>query len=254
LIYLKKEADEETKKTSIQAIQKRLDNHITLIDERVNSWYFWFPHLRYEDKHGQFDDYVIYFTDMLHESASTIAYHLQNSSDPEEMDDLRYTLLTIQDGVRSLLYHHMLIILKSSIDLWEGMKEADNVKIAEAQEMIQDRLSRLGKNAIWLRTEELKHNKVLPTLKGRKSKALRELCKKVEELSCEYSEEKIIQSKEYIDFKELFNKIKHKDLVGSHRHYSLNWVRRLSDLLFLKSTCFYLLDRANWTRDREEQK
>lgn len=251
LRYFRKDSNEESKKTSIRDILRRIENTSISINEIMNRWYFRFPNLRHEKGELHFIDLVVYFLRLLTDSAFTIADHIQGSSDPKELEELQNTLFEIQCGVRSLVYHNTLMILKCSIDIWESTEDKNKVKIEEAEKEIKERLESLKTNAKWIWEEELEHNEVLSNARGSGTKAFREKSREVEKCACEHPEEDIKLSKEYRDCEELFKKIKHKDLARCPRQYSLEWVRVLSDILRQRSMCIYILERAKWARYKE---
>ncbi|PVX24951.1 MAG: hypothetical protein CW691_06040 [Candidatus Bathyarchaeum sp.] len=260
LLYFKKELgkktkekdnDDEDEKATIEDIQKKIDVSMMLITELVNSWYFRFPNLRNNVQGSNFEGYVVYFINTLAYSAETVAYHIQKSSKPSEVVELQKTLLTILYGVRSFVYHPLLLILKSSISLWEGEKEKDDAKIANANKIIQTNLDALRDNAEWLRKQELENNEIFLAITGKKGNNIRKASKAVEALGKTKSEEEILVSADYLKFKELFNKIKHEEIMHAKLH-SLKWIRYLSDQLQLRFSCFYVLDRAKWVREQNK--
>lgn len=72
--------------------------------------------------------------------------------------------------------------------------------------------------------------------------------KKTEEWKREHPKEPLENSEEFKDFRNLFNQIKHKDLVRVAKlSYSLKWVRRLADWITFEFTVQDLEERAGWS-------
>jgi len=119
--------------------------------------------------------------------------------------------------------------------------------------MLKESLDFLKDSAKWIRGEELEFNKILANDESSETQAFRQASRKVEKLAFDRPEVDIISSKEYLDCREKFRRIKHKNLACCARRYSLDWVRHLSDILRWRCVCIYVLDRAAWARDKESQ-
>lgn len=247
--------NKKDKKMSPQTIRKKIEKQVTLAFEQINSVYFKFPNLESENQENTFQGDIVYLTNVLYNSVVSVIYQLEHCENIVETKELQQTLLTIHDGVRSLLYHRMLLVLKYSVYVWEGKKEGNLEKIEDSNAKINECITALNEDANWIKKYELIGNNFFLQIKGQKGKKLQEASKKVEELAIKYStENEIIQSAEYQNFKQIFRTVEHMDLVDSHMHYSLSWVKDLSDMFYFRCSCFYLLDRVNWTRELKNLK
>ena len=251
LIYFRKDSRDKSEKTSIENILKGIEDMAVSFNEIMNIWHFRFPNLRHEEGEEHLTDFLVYFLSLLTDSAFTIADHIQRSANPKELEELQNTLSSIQCGVRCLVYHNTLTILKCSTEIWEFTVEGDKAKVDKAEAIIKERLDSLKDHAKWIREEELEHNKVLANGKSFETQAFREASREVEKHAVESPEADLKSSKEYKDCKDKFKKIEHNDLARCHRQYSLEWVRHLSDNLRWRSTCIYVLERAEWARDKK---
>lgn len=263
LIYFRKDFGDKSEKTSIENILSKIENISLSINEIMNIWHFRFPNLRHKEGEEHLTDFLVYFLTLLTNSTFTIADHIQRSDDLKELEELRNTLSSIQCGVRSLVYQKTLTILKCSIEIWEFTEKAKEektkvgkaeamIKVGKAEAMIKKRLDFLKDRAKWIREEELEHNKVLANDQSFETQTFRKASRKVEKLALERPNVDISLSKEYLDCKEKFKRIKHKDLARCYRRYSLDWVKHLSDILHWRTMCSYILERAKWARDKKK--
>lgn len=251
LIYFRKDSNDKSEKTSIENILKRIENMSLSFNEIMNIWHYRFPNLRHKEGEEQLTDFIVYFLSLLTDCTFTIADNIQRSDEPTELEELQNTLSSIQCGIRSIVYHNTLTILKCSLEIWEFTVEKDETKVDKAEAMIKERLDFLKQCAEWFREEELEHSILLANDESSETKSFRKASKKVEKLALEDSEVDISKSNEYLDCKEKFKRIKHKNLVRCHRRYSLDWVRHLSDSLRWRTMCIYILERAAWARDKK---
>jgi len=251
LIYFRKDSNDKSEKTSIENILKRIENMSLSFNEIMNIWHYRFPNLRHKEGEEQLTDFIVYFLSLLTDCTFTIADNIQRSDEPTELEELQNTLSSIQCGIRSIVYHNTLTILKCSLEIWEFTVEKDETKVDKAEAMIKERLDFLKQCAEWFREEELEHSILLANDESSETKSFRKASKKVEKLALEDSEVDISKSNEYLDCKEKFKRIKHKNLARCHRRYSLDWVRHLSDSLRWRTMCIYILERAAWARDKK---
>jgi hypothetical protein len=250
LIYFRKDSNENSEKTSIEKILKKIENISLKFNEIMNIWHFRFPNLRHVEGDETLTDFLVYFLRLLTDCTFTIIDYIEKSEDPIELKELRNTLSSIQCGVRSIIYHNSLTILKCSVEIWEYTLEKDEEKVKNAEAMIKERLDFLKQCTKWIREEELEHNIVLANSESPEVKAFRKASKNVEKLAFEDSKIDLSKSKQYLDCKEKFKRIKHNDLARCNRRCSLDWVRHISDILRWRTTCIYILERAAWARDK----
>ena len=117
IVYFKKSDQGATKgdtqsTKNIETILQRIENFDNSANEIVNMWHFRFSNLTI-DNTGLFVDLL----NVLLNSAITVAQHIRVIDDKDKICELQDSLGAIQDGIRGILYHSMLSILKSSIKL-----------------------------------------------------------------------------------------------------------------------------------------
>ena len=235
---------EGERKTSVGDILKRLENLSSSLNKIVNMWYYRFPNLSDKDTSSSFEDSVHYFITTLFDSTFTIAYHIQKSNDRQEKEVLRETLGIIQAGVRSIVYHPLICILKDSIYVLDDGPGKD-----QSQESLKSCLKYLNEAAEALRREEIRNNEFFSNITGDRGKALWKAFRKTEEWKRKNPKKPLKDSKEYAKFVHLFHQIKLEDLIhGENFSYPLKWVKHLALFLTFVFTCERLKERAKWPK------
>ena len=130
--------------------------------------------------------------------------------DPGKIDELQNSLLVISDGMQSLVYQQMLIILKDSVQVCGVPGDDAKSRKEFCQDLISlnnrinHQLSTLKSYVNQIRKVELENRNFLPTLVGKEGDALRKKYETVVELSVLKRPENLLDTVEYIDFKNQF--------------------------------------------------
>ena len=229
--YYKKKANE---KANIEERIKKLQNYINRVEEVINKVSFRFPDLPVECRVD-----IITFVNVLLLSAISVAYRINETDDIKEISRLQDCLEIIQEGIRSMIHHPMINILKSSAELQEIDLPGDKKRIF--QERINASLKTLEDNATNLKKEELKLE-ILPTLKGTNADNFREMAKitanKLAKLMQEKKEKEIESSEEFNSFKESFHNIDLDDRINAIKHpYTPKCLEKLAEFFAFQIAC-----------------
>lgn len=231
-------------------IRKKLDKHVNSINSLFNEWYNMFPNLNANDGNLCFQDHVCYLINVLLNSAGTISIYIDRSNDSKELDELRHTIATIQNFLQGHIYHNTLNVLKMSILVWEGSFEKDSQKIVKANSEINLAMKNLNNIAKHIMHEEMQNNELLSNVEGEEREDFCKSVKKIITFTQANPHQDHKESEEYKKSIELFEKIKHEQLATSTGFYSIEWVRLLSDQLFLQIIFSKIDDRIEMIRGK----
>jgi hypothetical protein len=243
--YFKAAANEEA---SIEDILQRLGNFENSAEEIVNMWHFRFPNL-YKGEENEAVDPFLVFMNILLNSASTVAYFIQESSNTkEEVSEMQDSLGEIQGDIKAIAHHDILTILKLSTDLLGFstgpcnntgalLTDREQRKQESIKSSLDNRVNNLKSWADELKRDEMEYNEIFPHIEGDEVEDFRKKFKSIKKLKREHPKELVGEFKEFRNLKELFYEIPFEKRVRARKiPYSWEYLRHLADFLAFGST------------------
>ncbi|MFW9843159.1 MAG: hypothetical protein ACFFEV_01150 [Candidatus Thorarchaeota archaeon] len=145
--YFKKKEPEGIR---IEDILIKLDTYSCRTEDIVNMWHFRFTNLSFNDT-----ELFIEILNYLLESTTIVAQSIKDDGDPKEIAELQYTLEIIQKRLNRIGHHHIIGILKKSIDVCdesksEEEKESQRKEIAKLLEDLRYWQRLLRNEELWI--------------------------------------------------------------------------------------------------------
>ncbi|MBA7653286.1 hypothetical protein ES703_61133 [subsurface metagenome] len=229
IVYFKKSDQGATKgdtqsTKNIETILQRIENFDNSANEIVNMWHFRFSNLTI-DNTGLFVDLL----NVLLNSAITVAQHIRVIDDKDKICELQDSLGAIQDGIRGILYHSMLSILKSSIKL-----KSEDLTVEKKREIKTDIQDLIIPLKIWskrIERREREYNEFFSYIEEDERKDIRAQIKACEEWRRDNPKKHPDDWPHMADLvKKLFWEIKHEKICGAIKiPYSLEYIRNLAE-------------------------
>lgn len=233
--FFKAAANEEA---SIEDILQRLEKFANSAVEVVNMWLFRFPNLHEGEKNEAAEAFVVFMNIILN-SATTVAYFIQESGNTKEVSEMQDSLERIQGGINTIAHHNILSILKLSTDLLGGALLTDREQSIKSD--VNNQLNFLKFWADELKRDEMKNNEIFPHIEGKAVEDFRKTFKSIKKWKQNHPEKQVNESKEFSNFKKLFYEIPFEKRARARKiPYSWDYISHLADLLAFESTCLDL--------------
>lgn len=234
-----KQSNEESEK-KIDTMLLNIENFDNSANEIVNMWLFRFPNLTTDDM-----DLFLTFINVLIKSAVTVAQHIRVIDDDDEICELQDSLGVIQDGIRRIVYHPILVILKLSIDLLS--EDLFKTEESEIKESIKTWIDHLKIWAVEVKRLERTYDEFLSYIDGDEVEEFRAQVKVYEEWRVDNIGERRKNWPHWDDLKILFWNIQHENVCDAVKvPYSLSYIEHLADWLAFYEVMQIIDDRAKF--------
>jgi hypothetical protein len=150
------EDEEEEHPKDIKDIIWELEKLCSSGEDIINSWHFRFPNLKDKDA-----SLFVYFMNILLCSSTTVAYCIRDwgPKNKGKIKELQNSLGVIQDVIRSVAHHPILLILNDSVNIRRHDLPAEDKK--KAKDEIKSQIAFLKEKAIDFEIFEWENNDLL---------------------------------------------------------------------------------------------
>jgi hypothetical protein len=224
----------------IRGILQKVANFPNSAEDVVNMWRF-----RFELRKEYQKVFLVFINTLLH-STETVAHCLADSENTKECEHLQNCLGVIQEGIKTIAHHPIIVVLTHCMELMERKEDRESSDQAQIiQSTIDDRLKKLREWAEALKEEQMTHNKIFPAMPGPEVEAFRRASGDVVIWMRNHPGKPLDDYERFDDFGGVFNEIPIETLIhGWKIVYSKEFVRHLADWLAFQSTCQDLTEMA----------
>jgi hypothetical protein len=212
-------------------------------EETVSMWYYRF------NLGLEFQTPSVFFFNLLIQCTGSVAYYIGECDNEKECENLRNSLSIITGCIRDLTHQTLLNILKTKMELLEGLEDTERLtdETAKLEEKVESHLAKLNGWAKNIAGIQKQYEQVLPIGKGKQFDNFRSEMKKLEEWLRGNPEKWPRDYKDLPEVTKSFYDIPHEEYVRTERvKYSAEFIKYLADWLGLESQYLEVMETSKW--------